>query len=274
MFPFTLHFSPFNYPLDLGAYTLFFLLAAIIGVIGSLFFAIKRGFNGTKVAITLLIMLLAAVIGARLLNALVNLSAYIQEPSKLLTFSASGFSLYGGIVFAVISGLICCRLFKLDTYKLGDTCIPFLGLSIATMRIGCFLNGCCFGKETDSFWGITFPFLSPAHIDQITDQGNYFEVAPVHPTQLYELVAAILLSTAAFGLLKKKQPDGITMLIFLTGLSVFRLFNSYLRVNLDTYSLPLYFYPALYVVLILLCLILIKIRYRTFSPDRAYDQSL
>jgi len=190
MNPFRIHFSLFDQAFTIGPYTIFFFLALATVVIGGIIFAARRGFDRKKVTIIMLVMLVSSVVGARLLNALVNFPAYWENPAKLFAFDASGFSLYGGIAMAIISGLISCHFLRLNIFKLGDTLIPFLGIGIGIMRIGCFMNGCCFGKETDLPWGVHFPFLSPAHLYQLSNGGSFLEVDGVHPTQLYELVAA------------------------------------------------------------------------------------
>lgn len=260
MFPFTIHFSLLNNQIAFGPYALFFFLAVVTAVLGCLLFAVKRGYEVKKIAAVLVVMLVSAVAGARLLNAVVNFATYSGNPGKLFELNTEGFSLYGGILFAVVSGIICCRLLKIDIYRLGDTFIPFLGISIAVMRIGCFLQGCCFGKETDLPWAVKFPLLSPAHLHQMSIYGNFFDVRPVHPTQLYELFAGLILSFVAFSILKKKYRDGTAIFVFLIGFSLFRLFNSYLRVNPDTFTAPIYFYPVMYLSIVAVCFLFIKKR--------------
>lgn len=257
MFPFRIPLSLFGWSTEIGPYGLFLFLAILTALAGSLWFATKKGFPARKTLILLTSMCLAALVGARLLNAFVNLPAYLQEPSKLWAPNAEGFSLYGGILLAVITGYWLSRRLQIASLKMADTLIPFLGISIAIMRVGCFLNGCCFGKTTDSPWGVTFPFLSPAHLYQITHGGNFLQVNPVHPTQIYELIAALLLSAFCFYLLRKKLPTGTVALTFLSGFSLFRLFNYFLRVNPETFSAPEYFYPLLYLTLFSTGLIMI-----------------
>ena len=214
-------------------------------------------------------MLVAAIVGARLLNGLINFGEYSAHPEKLLAFSATGFSEYGGILFAAISGYIACRILKINTLKLADTVIPFLGIGIGIMRIGCFMNGCCFGQETNLSWGVKFPLLSPAHVHQIGEHGNFMDVKPVHPTQLYELAAAIFFSVVAFLILRKKLKPGMAFFVFMSGFSVFRLFNSFLRVQPDTFTAPPYFYPALYLS-IALCGVLFVIKNKRETQRLAF----
>ncbi len=251
MYPFQVQLLIFGRTVEFGPYALFFGLAVLVALAGCLIYGRRRGFKIGQLVPVLAAMLTAAVVGARLLNALVNLDSYWAEPAKLLEISSSGFSLYGGILAAVLAGYLVSRSIGIKVFRLGDTFVPFLGISIAVMRIGCFLQGCCFGIETDLPWGVKFPLLSPAHLHQLSGHGNFLEVLAVHPTQLYELAAALFLSVTAFVLLRKKRPDGTVMVVFLTGFSLFRLLNSFLRVNPDGFSMPVYFYPGIYLLLVL-----------------------
>ncbi|HRY91326.1 MAG TPA: prolipoprotein diacylglyceryl transferase [Candidatus Gracilibacteria bacterium] len=257
MYPFKIQFVLLGIPLDFGPYALFFFLAAATAVTGVWIFAVKRGFRPGQMAGLILVMLVSAVIGARLLNALINWQIYAVEPGKLLALGVTGFSLYGGGIAAVLSGWLYYKMAGLNVYKMADTFIPFLGISVAMMRIGCFLQGCCFGVETTLPIGVKFPLLSPAHIHQMGIHGNFLEVNAVHPTQLYELAAGVILSIIAFKMLRKNYADGVTMLTVVALFSLFRIFNGFLRVRPEGSSAPAYFYPLLYAGLILLCLFLI-----------------
>jgi phosphatidylglycerol:prolipoprotein diacylglycerol transferase len=126
----------------------------------------------------LLGMGLFSFIGARIFNVFINFDSYKDNFTRIFSLNFEGFSLYGGALFAIISGLFIARYKKINLLKFADTAIPFVGIGIAIMRIGCFLNGCCFGKETNFPWGVKFPFLSPAHIEQIS--GNILNSTSVH----------------------------------------------------------------------------------------------
>jgi phosphatidylglycerol:prolipoprotein diacylglycerol transferase len=258
MYPFQIKFLLFGQTVEFGPYALFFGLAVLTALTGCLIFGVRRGFKAGQLMLILAVMLVTAVAGARLLNALVNWQVYAVEPGQIFELSTSGFSLYGGIFAAVAGGYAVCRRLGVDAFLLGDTFVPFLGISIAVMRIGCFLQGCCFGIETDLPWGVKFPMLSPAHLHQISEHGNFLEVSAVHPTQIYELAAALVLSVLAFRGVGKKLVPGMVMTMFLTGFSLFRLVNSFLRVNPESFSLPEYFYPGVYMLVVLAGLIVLK----------------
>ncbi|MEI6649852.1 MAG: prolipoprotein diacylglyceryl transferase family protein [Candidatus Moraniibacteriota bacterium] len=234
----------------ISSYGFFMALAALTGFFGTLAFASYRGLPTKPVAVTLLAMLAAAFIGGRLLNVLINQDAFLSHPDRITDFGTSGFSLFGGIILATLVGWLALRLFRIDTWKFADSGTPILGISIALMRIGCFLNGCCFGTETGLPWGVTFPVLSQAHRHQlVTHPGNFFVVDPVHPTELYELLAALVLAGLSAFLIRKRAPTGVPFLSFVVLFSLFRLVNSFLRVTPSTFDAPAFLYPVLYLIL-------------------------
>lgn len=94
-----------------------------------------------------------------------------------LKFWHGGLTFYGGVLLAVPGAMWFCRRKRLPVWKVADLAAPFLMLSLAIGRVGCFLNGCCYGDFTDAAIGVQFP-------------GH---PGPRHPTQLYEMVTAGLL---------------------------------------------------------------------------------
>jgi len=238
-----------------GAYTLFMILAGITVIAGSLLYSLKRGLPFKQILYCLLIMFVSALIGARLLNVLINFSVYATEPAKIFVFNTTGFSLYGGIIFAVISGIISAKTFRINIWKFGDTVIPFVGIGIALMRIGCFLNGCCFGKETNLPWGVIYPNSSISGIYHITENPFSFtrEIA-VHPTQIYEMTAALIGAFVAFYLIRKKTTHGAAFFAFALWFTAFRWFNLNFRESPGTFSEINYFYPLLYFSIIMIVL--------------------
>lgn len=237
-----------------SAYNFFTALALAVLVVGSYIFARKRGFKKMDTILMLFSMTVAAFVGARLFNILIHFDWYREDYARLFTFSLTGFSLYGGIIMAIVVGFLISVVRRIPLLKFADTVIPFVGTSIILMRIGCFLNGCCFGKETDLPWGVTYPPLSPAHIHQLSDNVlGSLSVSPVHPTQLYEMLAALIGTIFIIFILKNKKPDGTAFLVFGMWFSAFRWFNIYFRVLPYSDLVQYYLYPILYAIIIVIC---------------------
>jgi len=124
---------------------------------------------------------IAALLGSRAFHVAFENPALLKTPGKWLSIWQGGLVFYGGFIGAVLASIIYCRVKKLDFWRIADVVAPVIALGHGFVRIGCFLNGCCFGKPAS--WGVVFT----AH-DQI----------PRQPTQLYESAAGVLFF---FGLL-------------------------------------------------------------------------
>ena len=128
---------------------------------------------------------LAGFLGAKLLYVIVEFPAFIKDPLSVL--GSEGFVVYGGIILGVLAAIIYCKVKGLVFLEYFDLCAPSISLAQGFGRIGCFLAGCCYGRETQSFLGVVFPAnsMAPAGVK-------------VLPTQLFSsagdfLITAILL---------------------------------------------------------------------------------
>jgi phosphatidylglycerol---prolipoprotein diacylglyceryl transferase len=244
---------------EIASYSLFLFLALFFVFFGSYFFLTWNGQKKSDVLYMLGAMSVFAFIGARALNFFVNYSFYKADFAKLFEFSSHGFSLYGGVLGAIFAGYFIAKLRKIELFRFADLMTPFVGIGIILMRIGCFLNGCCFGKKTDFIFGVKFPDFSQAHLKQIS--GSLFSggtVKAVHPTQIYEAVFVFLCVLLAFYLIfkKKKFASGSVFLISGALFSAFRWVNMYFRdLNYSDLIIDIV-YPIIYLGVIFSCIFL------------------
>ncbi|VAW49620.1 Prolipoprotein diacylglyceryl transferase [hydrothermal vent metagenome] len=112
-------------------------------------------------------LVVSGVLGARLFFILLNLSFFINNPSEIIMIQNGGLAWQGGLIGAGLIGSFYVKKKGLPVLKMLDLCAPYIALGQAIGRIGCFLNGCCFGKQVP--WGMYFPVHD----------------ANLHPTQLY-----------------------------------------------------------------------------------------
>ncbi len=249
----------------ISAYSFFTAVALAAAVIGSYLYSARRGFKKADSLLMLLVMGVSAFIGARLFNVLVNFEWYRRDPSRIFSPEDTGFSLYGGILFAALAGLLIARARGINMWKFADTVTPFMGICIALMKIGCFLNGCCFGKETTLPWGVKFPPNSPAHLYQISQNPfGTFTISTVHPTQIYELLAALAGTALAFYIIGRRKKradktgkparvDGTAFLAFAIFFSAFRWLNMSLRELPYSETVLNFWYPLFYATIIIIC---------------------
>lgn len=91
------------------------------------------------------IVFISGVIGARFLYIIENITYYINNPFEIIMLQRGGLSWFGGLLSGIIFGSAYLKKHKLPIYRTLDLIAPFLALGQAIGRIGCFLNGCCFG---------------------------------------------------------------------------------------------------------------------------------
>ncbi|MFH0887789.1 MAG: prolipoprotein diacylglyceryl transferase [Planctomycetota bacterium] len=116
-----------------------------------------------------------------------------------------GLVFYGGVILAIISIIVYLKKNRLSIMKVGDLLMPGILFGLSFGRIGCFLNGCCYGKLSSSLWSVCFPVIksakgditgSPAFVDQMNQRliaDNQLFSLPVHPSQIYESILGIIL---------------------------------------------------------------------------------
>ncbi|MBX7164916.1 MAG: prolipoprotein diacylglyceryl transferase [Pirellulales bacterium] len=95
--------------------------------------------------------------------------------ADLLNIAQGGIVFYGSVIGGAIAALVFVRLFNLPTLALGDLIAPSVALGIGLGRVGCFLNGCCYGGVTDLPWAVRFPEGSPAHMAQVKSGQAFLE---------------------------------------------------------------------------------------------------
>lgn len=241
--------------LKLVSYSLFAYLAALLAG-GLAFRSLGRlGLSIGKRLLLLITMALAFLIGARGLNILVNPNNY-RSPGDYFVLRLFGLSLYGGIAGAFLALIFFIRLWKLDLAKILDLLVLPSGIAFIIARIGCFLNGCCAGKATRSPLGMVFP-AKAGYQNQLAQLLPFKPNFHLHPTQLYELFG-VLLGMVIISLLVKKirLQDGSFFLLFGISFSLVRLLVLPLRALNYRPFMKNYFYPGLYLFLIVLGLVL------------------
>jgi phosphatidylglycerol:prolipoprotein diacylglycerol transferase len=135
---------------------------------------------------------------------------------EVLKFWHGGLAFYGGFLLAVPVGLWYARRKGLGVWRIADLVSPFIALGLFFGRMGCFLNGCCYGAECDLPWAVRFP-------------GH---AAATHPTQLYEAGAALAIAAALYlGVRPRKRAHGQAFAALLVFYGVARFLLEYVRAD-------------------------------------------
>ena len=172
-------------------------------------------------------LILGTIVGAR---GLFVISYWREEFAadawwQIFNIRRGGLVFYGGLIGASLAGMLYVRSKKLPAWKIADILAPSIPLGHAFGRIGCLMNGCCYGRACSLPWAIHFPETHETH------------GAGVHPTQLYESSLNFLLYAFLAWLYRRKKFDGEIFAIYLLGYAVLRAFVETFRGDYTTYYL-------------------------------------
>ena len=214
---------------DLGpitVYTYGVLLAAayLFGLKLAMVRAKARGLDPARVLDLGIYIIISALIGAKLLLLVTDFRSFRNDPHELLTLVRSGGVFYGGLILAVSVALWYIRRAALPLWTTCDVFAPGIALGHVIGRFGCFFAGCCYGRPTTMPWGITFtdPFAA-------ANVGTPLGV-PLHPTQLYEAGAELIILLGLLLTEKRGKPySGRTFWLYILLYAVSRYFIEYFR---------------------------------------------
>lgn len=145
-----------------------------------------------------LYILVAAVVGARALEVLLNLHRYMAKPLDIFRVWDGGLAFQGGLILALIITIAYLRRHQLPIWGTLDILALGIPLGQSIGRIGCFMAGCCYGRPTDLPWGVTFTHpesLGPLRVK-------------IHPTQLYESLLVLGVFGVLYHFRSRKRFDG------------------------------------------------------------------
>lgn len=192
-------------------------------------------------------------VGARLFNVLLNVEYYQKNPTAIIELKLKGFSVCGGAIGAILICVFVLKVVKQNIYRFLDLISGPFFLSFATMKSGCFLNGCCGGKYTNSFIGVVFP---KKEVNNVLDTLNFFAgflsvPKKQYPTQLFEAGAMLLFIPVIIIILKSKTYfAGKAFAISATYFCFARLSVHFFRVFPYNDIIVNIFYPFFYLTLI------------------------
>jgi phosphatidylglycerol---prolipoprotein diacylglyceryl transferase len=255
MHPVLLNFRLGGTEVVLAAYGTLYVLAWVVALALGTVIAWRRGLSWRRALLAYGGAFVVGIAGARLLDVATNWGVYAGDPARIMSFQFRGFSLYGGFILALAAGALLSWALRLPSWRLADSAVPAIVAGVVLMRIGCFLEGCCFGTVTSLPWGVTFPTGSPAWSWQLVSGESGLlgltGLRPVHPTQIYEMIAALVFGGLAVWLiLGRRVAAGVPFLVFALGFTLFRVAEYYLRPRSLTATQPGWFYPVLYAVII------------------------
>lgn len=169
----------------------------------------KRGSSyGSDVAFWIMLF---GIIGARVAYVAANAHYYLQQPMAVFRVDQGGLIYYGGFIGAFAAGIVYARIKKISIPALADFVVSALPLGHFFGRIGCFINGCCYGAATDLPWSVC-------------QHG-----AGRHPVQIYEASLNLAIYFALLCAYRRKKRDGQVLAVYLVAYPLGRFMLEFLR---------------------------------------------
>jgi phosphatidylglycerol:prolipoprotein diacylglycerol transferase len=192
---------------------------AILEIVLWMLWQVRRGVNLSydTVLTAALVGIPSGLILSRLLHVVDRWSYYVQHPGEII--GAGGLTIYGAVLGAALGIWIYSKFSEFRFAYFADVIAPAIILAQAIGRIGCTLNGCCYGIPTSLPWGVTY-----THPDSLAPLG-----IAVHPTQVYEIIYNLIVFGVLLALRRRLKPDGSLFLIYLSLYSLWRVGVGFLR---------------------------------------------
>jgi phosphatidylglycerol:prolipoprotein diacylglycerol transferase len=212
-------------PVTIHTYGLLLAAAFIAGIWITSRNARTRGINPDSIWNMGLIVIFAALVGAKLILFFSNFQYYSQNFREIFSLSTlrSPGVYYGSLALAIAAAALYIVKKRLPTLTMADIAAPGIALGQAIGSLGCLSAGCCYGKPTKMPWGIIF--RNQYSHDNIGVPLN----VPLHPTQIYDLIGALCLFVILTKRLSKKHRGGQIMLEFLVLYSCLCFFVEFFR---------------------------------------------
>ncbi len=215
MHPILINIGSFN----LYTYGLFMAIGFLTAMQVSKINAKPHGISAEIITDIFFVILISALVGARLLYVIINFNSYKDNLLSVFHIWNGGLVFFGGFIAAVTACAIYFKKKNLKIFLTADIIAPGIALGHAVGRIGCLFAGCCYGKVCDLPIAIKF-----------TDSNS---LAPLniflHPTQIYSMISNLIIFFILLWLQKRKKFDGMVFLIYIILYSLFRSIIEFFR---------------------------------------------
>ncbi len=206
-------------PIPIRMYGLMIAIGFLLAIMLASRRARKEGINPELILDLGVYLLLAAIVGSRVLYVLTTLQEFRSNPLDAFAIWKGGLVFYGGLLAAVPVGIWYVRKHKLPVWKTADILAPYAALGHGFGRLGCFFAGCCYGAPCSGPACVTFSdphSLAPLGI-------------PLFPTQLFESAGEFLIFGILLLLVRYKRFDGQIFGLYLVFYAVLRFVLEFFR---------------------------------------------
>lgn len=214
-------------PFTLHTYGLLLAIAFLAGLYVAAQQAKRAGLDANKITDMAVWVLIAGLVGAKLMLLAVDWNHYSTHPRDLVSLFQSGGVFYGGLLGGIAVAWWYARRHALPGWATADVLAPGVVLGQAIGRLGCFAAGCCYGKPANVPWAVTFTdTYAMRHVGTPMD-------TPLHPSQLYESLACFIIFSILVWLAPRKRFPGQVVLTYAMLYSVTRFGLEFFRGDAD-----------------------------------------
>lgn len=197
--------------IDIYWYGILVALAFLIGYLNTLSNTRKYGLDSNVVQDLLFKLCIAVIIGARLGVIVVNLDYYLRNPIEM--FTRAGLGSHGAIITAMVLGYFWTKKANIAYWTMADAVAPAISIGHIFVRLGNFINGELFGSPSTLPWAMEFTYSDGL----------------VHPAQLYEMLASIIILPFALYWARNPKYPGYAFLRVMLVHSIVRLLIDFIR---------------------------------------------
>lgn len=254
MHPVLLQFGPFT----IYSYGVMVALAFLLGILMAMYLAKRNSILPERILDLAVYVIISAVLGARLLYVILFWRQFQQNPLEIIMIHRGGLVFLGGLLAALLAVFFYAKRNRISLLVLLDILTPATAIGYAIGRVGCFLNGCCFGLPTTLPWGVVFPDESLA--------GQYFRGVHLHPTQLYATFAMLVVFGILLLILKHRKFEGEVFYFGIIFYSLYRFVNEFFRLGPHVF---LGLTPSQLIAIVMFCLVLYPLFNKLFKKDES-----
>jgi phosphatidylglycerol:prolipoprotein diacylglycerol transferase len=210
-------------PFTLPTYGFLLAVAFLAGLFVTAWQAKRAGLDSGRITDMAVYVLIAGLLGAKVMLVAVDWNFYWKNPAELWSIFRSGGVFYGGLLGGVLVAFLYARRARLPGWPTADVLAPGVVIGQSIGRLGCFAAGCCYGKTATVPWAVTFTDVQAART-----VGTPLDT-PLHPSQIYESLATLLIFLVLVWLAPRKKFQGQVVLTYVVLYSVVRFGLEYFR---------------------------------------------
>jgi phosphatidylglycerol:prolipoprotein diacylglycerol transferase len=211
-------------PLDIHTYGVLVAIGFMVGLAVAAWRARREGIDPEQITDLSAWLIVSGMLGGKLFHILFFWNDFLygwhQEGIRSLR---EGFVFYGGFIVASLTAVVYTTVKKLPFFRMADIFAPSIALGHAFGRLGCFFNGCCYGKFCLLPWAVKFP---PPHP---------MAGIPVHPTEIYEVLGDLAIFAGLSAVYRHKRADGQIWWLYVLSYGVLRFIVEFFRGDYVTY---------------------------------------